>query len=133
MRPELQRLLPLGVAACKGRDFTAPRAEVLQSQVPQPANADDRHAIRRLHVELHDRIENRDATAEERTGLAGIERFRQRADPGPLGPDAGGKSTGPPHDRSLRREAKILVSRKTLPARAATRGIPTEPDPIPDL
>src|SRR5262249_32544428 len=97
------------------------------------ADADNADFVGRFDVILHNRVEDRDAAAEERSGFTGVKRVRQPDSPAPMTAHAVGKSSGSPDDCLLRLLAKVLIPAHTLRASHVAFGNPPEPDSIADF
>jgi hypothetical protein len=50
----------------------------LNGQMPQPADAQDGHGVPSAHAAVASRVERRDAGAHQRTGVYGIDLFRDQ-------------------------------------------------------
>src|SRR5262245_53126962 len=98
----------------------------------KPADADNTDFIRRLYIKLHNRVKNRDATAEEGSGFAHVKSVGQLDGPAPMTTDALGKTSWSADDRSLRSLAKVLISTQTLRASHVAFGEPPKPHGIAD-
>src|SRR5262245_25158184 len=101
--------------------------------MPKPADADNADFVGRFDVILHNRVEDRDAAAEERSGFTHVKRVGQSDSPTPMTAHAVGKSPGSPDDCLLRLLAKVLIPAQTLRASHVAFGKPTEPDSIADF
>jgi len=88
--------------------------------------ADDADAVGRFGVHRQ-RIEDGDATAEQRTSLGEVQRLGQRERPCPMRADVRGKPAAMADDRRLRLRAKVMISRHAL----ATVHVAPENQPTP--
>ena len=93
MCAELFRFLRLAIAAGEGRDMATPFVEKLQREMAKTTDPNHSYAIRRLDATVNNRRKNRDATAKQRPGFAGIHTIRQRNRPTPVRTHAVGKTT----------------------------------------
>src|SRR5262245_23212637 len=98
--------------------------------MPKPADADNADFVSRFDVILHNRVEDRDAAAEERSGFTHVKRVGQSDSPTPMTADAVGKSPWSPDDCLLRLLAKVLIPAQTLCASHVAFGNPPEPHSI---
>jgi len=99
----------------------------------QTADADDADALRGQHMILDDGLKTVMPPQEERAGLRGIERLRQRDGPRPMTRAADPRTTMMAHDGLLRMCAQIVIARHALRTAHATPLIPADADGWPDL
>ena len=78
LAPNFARLLLLVPGRAHGRYVAPPLGQVLHSQVPETADADDRDPVGRPHTVLQDRGEHGGARAHQRSGMLGLDLVRQR-------------------------------------------------------
>ncbi len=133
MRAELLGLGFLVVAGGEGVDFAAPFVGELERHVPKAADADDADARGGRQIVDNERRKDRDATAEERADLGGVEALGQRARPGPLHADAIGEGAVAADDGPADVGAEVVVTGETFGAREATVGGPADADFLADL
>ncbi len=105
----------------------------MHRQVAQAANADDTHPVGGLDPGLDDGVEDRDTAAEERPGLAGIQRLGDRGGPGPLATHHVGETAVAAHQGPLNRAAEVVVAVHTVVAVHAAAGIPPQSHQVTDL
>ncbi len=133
MRAQFFRFLLFTIAGGEGMDFAAPFVGELKREMTQSADADDADTSGRGNVMDQKRCENRDATAEERTGFGGIERIWQGTNPRPLGAETIGKTSVAADDRTLGLVTEIVIARKALGTAQAAEGGPTDANALTDF
>ena len=99
----------------------------------QATDADDPDTIRRLHAELHHRIENGDAGSKLRSGRFESERLWQNQGKGAIATDPIGETAVSMRDGALLLRVKIVFARPTLMAEHAARRLPSQANPLAHL
>ena len=92
------------------RSHRSPTCSELKGHVAQTADANDADLVRWKHTCLQQRIEYRDATAQQRTCLRRVEGCRNRSGPHPVTSYVRSKCSRPVHDRLLQVPAQIVIA-----------------------
>jgi hypothetical protein len=101
--------------------------------VSESADADYADAIRRLNIELHQRVENGDAATEKRASFRGIYAVGQWRRPTPMATHLRSEGTIPADDGLFQAFTQIMVAVQTWTAMKTTARVPTQAYGLSDL
>ena len=121
----------LGLVGGEGRDLAPPGAQELEGEMPQAADADHPHPRRRRDAVDQQGGEDRDATAHQGPGGAGVQALRQGQGPGPVAAQAIREAPMAADDGPLALRAQMVLPAQAGGAMHATMRHPADTNALP--
>src|SRR5215468_5566903 len=129
MSAEAACFVELALAGREGGRLGSESSREFDGHVPEPADPDDPHPVRRLHIHGQ-RVEHRNTSAQKRTRVGCGELLRDRYCPSPVRTHAAGEATLVADHGGDRLGAQIVISRHALATTHAAPRCPADAYPL---